>query len=95
MDTGKQAGSGGNINDHLAIERTRMANDRTLLSFIRTALYFAVAGLTVNQLLSLQYGKYFQLIFLLLAALLFGIGLVRYRWQQKRIRQSQARIGLR
>ena len=44
------------LRERLAIERTTMANDTTLLAFIRTALYFYVAGLSINQLLRVQYG---------------------------------------
>jgi len=32
------------IRDYLARQRTRMANERTLLSYIRTSLYFLVSG---------------------------------------------------
>ena len=60
-DTGKaKMDNSANINkdlilrEKLAIERTAMAIDTTLLSFIRTSLYFAVAGLTVNSFLKMQ-----------------------------------------
>ncbi len=32
------------IRDYLARQRTKLANDRTLLSYIRTSLYFLVSG---------------------------------------------------
>ena len=32
------------IRDYLARQRTKMANERTLLSYIRTSLYFLVSG---------------------------------------------------
>jgi putative membrane protein len=34
------------LRDHLALDRTRLANERTLLSYVRTALMLAVAGAT-------------------------------------------------
>lgn len=34
------------LRDHLALDRTRLANERTLLAYIRTALMLAVAGAT-------------------------------------------------
>ena len=36
------------LREKLAIERTVMANDRTFLSFVRTALYFAIAGISTG-----------------------------------------------
>ena len=34
------------LRDHLALDRTRLANERTLLAYIRTALMLMVAGAT-------------------------------------------------
>jgi putative membrane protein len=34
------------LRDHLALDRTRLANERTLLSYLRTALMLLVAGAT-------------------------------------------------
>jgi putative membrane protein len=34
------------LRDHLALDRTRLANERTLLAYIRTALMLLVAGAT-------------------------------------------------
>ncbi len=31
------------LRDHLALERTRLANERTLLTYIRSALYLIIA----------------------------------------------------
>lgn len=82
------------INDLLAVERTIMANDRTLLSFIRTALYFSVAGISLHQLMPQSFSWELTCLFLVLALLFLVVGLVRYRNQLRRIRQSQRNIGL-
>jgi len=34
-------------NDYLAIKRSELANDRTLLAFMRTGLMFFVSGITI------------------------------------------------
>ncbi|MEX0611820.1 MAG: DUF202 domain-containing protein [Pirellulales bacterium] len=34
------------LRDHLALDRTRLANERTLLAYVRTALMLLVAGAT-------------------------------------------------
>jgi putative membrane protein len=36
--------------DHLALDRTRLANERTLLAYIRTAFMLVVAGVTALKL---------------------------------------------
>ena len=36
------------LREYLAIERTKLANERTLLTYIRTGLYFLVAGSTLG-----------------------------------------------
>lgn len=87
-----QSAKGGSLNDQLAIERTIMANDRTLLAFIRTALYFAVAGLTITQFIQVRFGFVFQAVFFLLAAGTFAAGLYKYRQQLRRIRKSREHI---
>jgi putative membrane protein len=81
--------NGGSLNDQLAIERTIMANDRTLLSFIRTTLYFVVAGLTLTQFISVKYSVLLQLVFFMLAVFTLSMGLYKYRQQLERIRQSR------
>jgi putative membrane protein len=87
-----QPAKGGSLNDQLAIERTIMANDRTLLSFIRTTLYLVVAGLTLTQFISEKYGGLLQVIFFVLAAFTLAMGLYKYRQQMSRIRQSRKYI---
>ena len=32
------------LRDHLALQRTKLANERTLLTYVRTALYLIIAG---------------------------------------------------
>ena len=36
------------LRDHLAIDRTKLANERTLLAYLRTALMLMVAGATAD-----------------------------------------------
>jgi len=81
------------LREKLAIERTVMANDRTFLSFVRTALYFSIAGISINQLLQLQYGLALEIFFWALATFTFFTGLVKYIQQKKRIAQHRKNIG--
>ena len=39
------------LRDHLALDRTRLANERTLLAYARTALMLVVAGATAERVM--------------------------------------------
>src|SRR3954469_10754632 len=39
------------LRDHLALDRTRLANERTLLAYLRTALMLVVAGATAERVM--------------------------------------------
>jgi putative membrane protein len=81
------------LRERLAIDRTDMANDRTLLSFIRTALYFSIAGMTVNSLLQVNYGKWVEIVFWILSVLILVTGLIKFRQQKKKIVASKKQVG--
>lgn len=81
------------LRERLAIERTAMANDTTLLAFIRTALYFYVAGLSINQLLKVQYGFILEIGFGAIALIILIVGILKYRQQNTRLKESEKHIG--
>ena len=67
-DYGKDMG----LNDHLAIDRTILANERTLLAFLRTVITFVVAGITLGNILEGK-EKVYVLIILFVSAFIFGV----------------------
>lgn len=81
------------LRERLAIERTQMANDTTLLAFMRTALYFSIAGMSVNRLLNVSYGSVIEIVFWSIAIVILVIGLYKYRKQKQRLKDSQKHIG--
>ncbi len=81
------------LREKLAIARTQMANDTTLLAFIRTALYFSIAGMSVNRLLSVKYGLVIEIIFLCIAFLILLTGLYKYYMQKRNLKDSEKHIG--
>ncbi len=42
------------IREHLALERTKLANERTLLSYIRASIYLLISGLALLQIKEYQ-----------------------------------------
>ena len=74
------------LRERLAFERTDMAIDRTFLSFIRTALYFVIAGMTVNSLLKVSYGWWAEILFWILGAVILVTGLLKFFQQKKKLK---------
>lgn len=66
------------LRDYLAIERTRLANERTLLSYIRSSLYLLLGGIAFFQLKSFPDFKYLALLALVFSAIFFIIGIYRF-----------------
>ena len=81
------------LREKLAIERTEMANDRTLLSFIRTGLYFAIAGISINELLQLSYGLFLEIFFWVVAVCIVATGIFKYLRQKRKIVFHKKNIG--
>ena len=81
------------LREKLAVEITSMAIDRTLLSFIRTSLYFAVAGMTVSSLLKTAYSSWIDVLFWIIAAIILIIGFISFIRQKKRLAANRIHIG--
>ncbi len=81
------------LRERLALQRTSMSNDTTLLSFIRTALYFSIAGMSVNTLLKVNYGLWIEIMFWAIGLLILVIGILKYRKQKKSLKDSEKHIG--
>lgn len=66
------------LRDHLALVRTRLANERTLLSYIRSTLYLLVGGLTLIGLGDTPYLRSVGHISWMLSVLVLFFGIYRY-----------------
>ncbi len=67
-----------NTNEILALERTKLANERTLLSYIRSSLYLLLGGLALLQLEDLSRIHWLGYVALFVCIVFLGIGIVRY-----------------
>jgi len=74
------------LRDRLAIDRTSMANHRTLLAYIRTAILFMATGLSLFKLFpeSRSFGIIAS-VSLLIAAGFLVLGTVLFFYNRKRI----------
>jgi putative membrane protein len=75
------------LRDYLAIERTRLANERTLLSYIRSSLYLLLGGIAFFQLKDFPNFKILGLLSLVFSALFFIIGLYRFVLLKKSLKR--------
>ncbi|MEM5565691.1 DUF202 domain-containing protein [Psychroserpens sp. AS72] len=75
------------LRDYLAIERTRLANERTLLSYIRSSLYLLLGGIAFFQLKEFSNFKYLALLSLIFSVIFFIIGVYRFTLLKKSLKQ--------
>lgn len=81
------------LREKLALQRTLLANQSTFLAFLRTSMYFLIAGLTIDNVLQVQYGRLIKFIFFLIAGLLLVIGIINYFYQLSKIKNSEQHVG--
>ena len=81
------------LRERLALQRTAMSNDTTLLAFIRTGLYFSIAGMSVNTLLKVSYGLWIEILFFSVSLFIVTIGILKYSKQKKSLKDSEKHIG--
>lgn len=74
------------LRDHLAIERTKLANERTLFSYLRTSLYLLTAGIGILEFESMEHLIVIAYISLFLSGILIFIGLLRFYQLRKNLK---------
>lgn len=73
------------LRDYLALERTRLANERTLFAYIRTSLYLLTAGLGIFEIESIQHLRMLAWVCVVVSAVLFVFGLYKYYQLRKNL----------
>ena len=81
------------LREQLAIQRTFLANQSTFLSFLRSSMYFLVAGLSVNKLVNGEEAVIFEYILFVISGLLLIVSIINYFRNHKKIKQSEIHIG--
>jgi len=82
------------LRDYLAMERTKLANERTLLSYIRSSLYLLLGGIAIIQLDGFENIKFIGYISLFLTVLLVIIGVYRFQNLNKQLKNYYKQIEL-
>ncbi len=81
------------LREKLALQRTTMANQSTFLSFLRTSMYFLVAGLGMKNLIRVDNSLIFQVLFYIIALIILLAGILNYLHQKRKIKESEIHIG--
>jgi len=74
------------LRDYLALERTKLANERTLLSYIRSALYLLLGGIAIIQLEGFESIRFLGHFSLGLTVFLVVVGVYRFRSLNRKLR---------
>jgi putative membrane protein len=77
----------------LALQRTNLAHQTTYFVFLRTALYFFIAGISAESLLKVENSIYIEILFFIISALILIIGIYNYFKQKKIILENEKNIG--
>ncbi len=75
------------LRDHLAMERTKLANERTLLSYVRTSLYLFLGGIGILGLKDFEDLKILGYISLTFSLTTLIIGFLRFFQLKKHLRK--------
>jgi putative membrane protein len=81
------------LRENLAIQRTIMANQTTFLSFVRTSMYFLVAGLSVQNIAQLAHVDWAFYLLYGISALLMLLGTLNYFRQKRLIEEAKKMVG--
>ncbi|WP_375586381.1 DUF202 domain-containing protein [Cyclobacterium xiamenense] len=76
------------VRDFLARQRTKLANDRTLLSYIRTSLYFIVSGTALIKVEDLENVKDLGYLSFLISVVLLILGFINFFRLKKKLQKG-------
>lgn len=66
------------LRDHLALLRTKLANERTLFSYIRLSLYLLTVGIGILEIKSIEHLKIIACVCLFFSGIILFIGVFKF-----------------
>ncbi len=66
------------LRDHLALERTKLANERTLFSYTRTSLYLLTGGIGLFEIEAVWHLRWLGWLCLAFSLVIFALGIYRF-----------------
>ena len=80
------------LREKLALQRTILANQTTVLSFLRTAMYFLVAGLSTRNLFKIENGIMIEISFYIVGFSILFFALFNFFKDKKMILENKKHI---
>lgn len=80
------------LRDYMAMERTRLANERTFMSYIRTALFFLTGGLTILEFKTERHLDWLAYLAIGISIIMIITGISRYFILSTRLRKYYLQI---
>ena len=81
------------LRDHLAASRTALANERTLLAYIRTALTMLIGGASFMHFSDYALAKATGFILIPTAVVTLVTGIAKYRQVRRRVQSIGGKLG--
>lgn len=81
------------LRERLALQRTVLANQTTFLAFLRTAMYFLIAGLSLKNVLKIENSIIIELVLFSISIVIFILGIFNYLNHKKFIFENKKHIG--
>jgi len=81
------------LRERLALQRTILANQSTFLAFLRTSMYFFIAGLSLESLLKIENSFIIEWFLFISSLVIFCIGVLNYYKHKKMILENEKHIG--
>jgi putative membrane protein len=81
------------LREKLALQRTVLANQSTFLAFLRTSMYFLMAGLTLQNIFLGKNYLFLELVLFGISILVLVIGIINYFKHKNKISTSEIHVG--
>jgi putative membrane protein len=81
------------LRERLALQRTVLANQSTFLAFLRTAMYFLIAGLSLKNLLKIENSTVIEVFLFIISFVILVLGIFNYFKHKKSILENKKHIG--
>jgi putative membrane protein len=75
------------------LQRTTLANQSTFFAFLRTSMYFLIAGLSLRNLLKIENSLLIEIALFFTSFIIFVFGTVNYIKHKKSIEENKKHIG--
>ncbi|MFV8271303.1 DUF202 domain-containing protein [Flavobacterium sp. GT2N3] len=82
-----------NLREKLALQRTTLSNQSTYLAFLRTSMYFLIAGLSLRNLLKIENSLLIEIALFATSFIIFVFGTVNCFKHKKSITENKKHIG--